>query len=443
MGIQFAQLILTLTILIVIHEWGHFYFAKRFKCRVEKFYLFFDFLFPISTLMKFSLFKFKKGDTEYGLGWFPLGGYVQIAGMVDEQMDKEHLNRPPEPWEFRAKPRWQRLLIMLGGIMMNIIAGVLIFWMLNFFNGKQILPVSSVKNGIACDSIMLNIGFKDGDKILSVDNKKVEDFYKIPLMIILDKAKTVQVEREGKNIDVSITEDHLAAILALKKAGIFSPRFHFEVDSTDKNLPASKSGLLKKDKIVAVDGQKIEYYHEFVRSLEKKGGKNVVLTVNRAGVDTNFSVPVVVKDGRSVIGIFINKTDTFKTTPLEYGFFGSLSEGIKDAFNTIIIQAKSIALMFTVKDTYKQIGGFYTMAKAFDQEWDWTSFWSRCGMISLMLAFMNFLPIPMLDGGYILFLLIEMITRRNIPEKFILYANYVGLVLLMALMVYANTDFLR
>ncbi|MFN5182021.1 MAG: RIP metalloprotease RseP [Bacteroidota bacterium] len=443
MGIQFAQLLLTLTILIIIHEWGHFFFAKRFKCKVEKFYLFFDFLFPISTLLKFSLFKFKKGETEYGIGWFPLGGYVQIAGMVDEQMDKEHLNRPPEPWEFRAKPKWQRLLIMLGGIIMNIITGVLIYWMLIYFNGKEILPTSSVKNGIACDSVMLKIGFKDGDKIVSIDGKPVSDFSKIPAMIILDKAKSVQVEREGKNVNVQITEDHLSMILALKKAGIFSPRFHFEIDSLDKNLPAYKSGLLSKDKIVAVDGNKIEYYHEFVRSLEGKAGKKVSITVNRKGIDTNFTVPVESKEGRAVIGIFINKTDSFKTIPLKFGFFQSFVEGSKDAWNTMVLQAKSIGLMFTVKDTYKQIGGFYTMAKTFDTEWDWVSFWSKCGMISLMLAFMNFLPIPMLDGGYILFLLIEMITRRNIPEKFILYANYVGLVLLMALMVYANTDMFR
>ena len=443
MGIQFAQLILTLTILIVIHEWGHFYFAKRFKCRVEKFYLFFDFLFPISTLLKFSLFKFKKGETEYGIGWFPLGGYVQIAGMVDEQMDQELLNRPPEPWEFRAKPKWQRLLIMLGGIIMNVITGVLIYWMLIFFNGKEILPVSSVKDGIACDSVMLKIGFQDGDKILSIDSNPVNDFNKIPALIILDKAKSVQVERNGNKVNVPITEDHLAMILALKKAGIFSPRFHFEVESVDKDLPAARIGLLKKDKIVAVDGNKIEYYHEFVRAIETKGGKQITLTVNRSGKDTSFALPVVVKEGRPVIGIFVNKTDSFKTIPLRFGFFRSFTEGMKDAWSTMVLQAKSIGLMFTVKDTYKQIGGFYTMAKSFDKEWDWTSFWSRCGMISLMLAFMNFLPIPMLDGGYILFLLIEMITRRNIPEKFILYANYVGLVLLMALMIYANTDMFR
>jgi regulator of sigma E protease len=332
---------------------------------------------------------------------------------------------------------------MLGGIIMNVIVGVLIYWMLIFFNGKEILPVSSVKNGIACDSVMMKIGFKDGDKIISIDGNAVNDFSKIPALIILDKAKSVQVEREGKKVDIAITEDHLAMILALKKAGIFSPRFHFEVDSVDKDLPAAKAGLLKKDKIVAVNGEKVEYYHEFVRSLENKGGKQVELTINRSGRDTNLMVPVTTKDGRAVIGIFINKTDSFKTIPMNFGFFGSFTEGIKDAWNTMVLQAKSIGLMFTVKDTYKQIGGFYTMAKSFDTEWDWVSFWSRCGMISLVLAFMNFLPIPMLDGGYILFLLIEMITRRNIPEKFILYANYVGLVLLMALMVYANTDMLR
>jgi regulator of sigma E protease len=443
MGIQFAQLLLTLTILVVLHEWGHFYFAKKFKCRVEKFYLFFDFLFPIATLMKFSLFKFKKGETEYGIGWFPLGGYVQIAGMVDEQMDKEHLNRPAEPWEFRAKPKWQRLLIMLGGIIMNVLVGVLIYWMLIFFNGKETLPVASVKNGIACDSIMTGIGFRDGDIIRKVDGKEVQDFNKIPAMIILDKATSVEVERKGQSVSIPITEDHLATILALKKAGIFSPRFHFQIDSVIPNFPAANSGLKKGDKIISINNDTVEYYHEFARYLESHSGEQLKFQINRDGQNMEIAITPKIEAGRSVIGVFPKNTDEFKTIHKEFGFFSSLGEGIKDGWNTLVLQAKSIGLMFTVKDTYKQIGGFYTMAKTFDTEWDWVSFWSRCGMISLILAFMNFLPIPMLDGGYILILLIEMVTRRTIPEKFIMYANYVGLVLLMALMIYANTDFFR
>ena len=443
MGIQFAQLLLTLTILIVLHEWGHFYFAKKFKCRVEKFYLFFDFLFPVATLMKFSLFKVKKGETEYGLGWFPLGGYVQIAGMVDEQMDKEQIGRPPEPWEFRAKPKWQRLLIMMGGIIMNVLVGVLIYWMLIFFNGKESLPIASVKNGIACDSVMLKIGFRDGDKILKVDGEEVQDFNKIPVMIILDKAKSVQVERGGSVVEIPITEDHLSTILALKKAGIFSPRFHFEIDSAIVGMPAAAAGLKKGDEVVAINNDTVEYYHEFARKVESQAGKSLSFLVKRDTQMLTLNITPKVEGNRAVIGVFPKNTDDFQTIHRDFGFFASFTEGLKDGWNTLVLQAKSIGLMFTVKDTYKQIGGFYTMAKTFDKEWDWVSFWSRCGMISLILAFMNFLPIPMLDGGYILILLIEMITRRNVPEKFILYANYVGLVLLMALMVYANTDMFR
>jgi regulator of sigma E protease len=441
MGIQFAQLLLTLTILIVLHEWGHFYFAKRFKCRVEKFYLFFDFLFPISTLLKFSLFKIKKGETEYGIGWFPLGGYVQIAGMVDEQMDAEHLNKPPQPWEFRAKPRWQRLLIMLGGIIMNVIVGIFIYWMLILVNGKEILPVNAVKEGVACDSVMLSIGFRDGDKILTVDNKQIDDFNKIPLMIILDKAKTVQIDRDGNKMDIPITDDHLSKIVASRKAGIFSPRFKFLVDSTDSGSEADRVGMRKGDRIIKINDVNIEYFHEFRREIARNNGKKVKVTLVRNN-DSLVVEPAIVAD-KGTIGVYTKPLEEFETKKIKFGVFSSLTEGIKDGWRAMVLQAKNIGLLFTVKDAYKQLGGFYTMSKVFDKKWDWQEFWSRCAMISLMLAFMNFLPIPMLDGGYILFLLIEMITRRNIPEKFILYANYVGLVFIMALMIYANTDWLR
>ena len=440
MGVQFAQLLLTLTILIVLHEWGHFYFAKKFKCRVEKFYLFFDFLFPISTLAKFSLFKIKKGETEYGLGWFPLGGYVQIAGMVDEQMDASQIGKPAEPWEFRAKPKWQRMLIMLGGIIMNVLVGILIYWMLIFFNGKEILPVAAVKNGVACDSVMLNIGFVDGDKIISIDNKEVYDFNKIPALIILDQAKSVQIDRNGIKMEIAITEDHLSKILASRKAGIFSPRFKFYVDSVIAGNPANWVGIKKGDRIIQVNDEKIEYFHQLGKVLSLNKEKSVRMTINRDGKQISFQIPVT-KDG--TIGIKPKQEEKFATKEISFGLLGSLNQGLKDAWSTIVLQGKSITLMFTVKDAHKQLGGFYTMAKSFDKEWDWVDFWSRCGMISFMLAFMYFLPLPMLDGGYILILLIEMITRRNIPEKFILYSNYVGLVFIMALMIYANTDWLR
>ncbi|MBC7863982.1 MAG: RIP metalloprotease RseP [Bacteroidia bacterium] len=442
MGVQFAQLLLTLTILIVLHEGGHFFFARLFKTRVEKFYLFFDFLFPISTLMKFSLFKFKKGDTEYGIGWFPLGGYVQIAGMVDEQMDTEHLNKPAEPWEFRAKPRWQRMLIMMGGIIVNIIVGILIFWMTNWYYGKTYLPLENVKYGIACDSLALTMGFQDGDKIVTVDNKKVRDLNHVIIDIILDQPKAVQVDRNGTIVNIPIKEEFISKLIKQRKAGFIYPRFPSEIDSVMAKSPAESGGLKKGDRIIAVNGQVIAFHSDLQRftHIKSNKGKQAAFTIIRGNDTIEKSIKI---DTNGTIGFFPNIDKYLEDKHESFTFISALGAGWKQATETIILYAKNLKVIFTVKDAHKQIGGFYSMAQGFDTEWNWPDFWQKTGFISLVLAFMNFLPIPMLDGGYILFLLIEMILRRNIPEKFIYYANYVGLVLIMALMIYANTDWLR
>lgn len=440
MGIQFAQLLLTLTILIVLHEFGHFYFAKKFGCRVEKFYLFFDFLFPISTLMKFSLFKIKKGETEYGLGWFPLGGYVQIAGMVDEQMDKEHLNKPAEPWEFRAKPRWQRLLIMFGGIFMNIIVGVLIFWMTDLFLGKHHLPIKNVKYGISVDSTAEKIGFRNGDKIVSIDNKPVENFKDITPRIVLDLAKSVQVERNGQMINIPITEDDLSRLVALRKIGFISPRVPASFDTILSGMPSKWFDVKQGDKLIAINGTPVQFYDE-VAPLLKGSARKIVNVDLLRGKDTVSKRILLSSDGK--IGLVPMEHKHFDFVHEKFGFFAALGQGLKDAYDLVVMQAKNIRALIVIKKAHEQLGGFYSMSKIYGKEWDWQEFWFRTGLISMLLAFMNFLPIPMLDGGYILFLLIEMVTRRNIPERFILYANYVGLVLLMALMIYANTDFFR
>jgi regulator of sigma E protease len=440
MGVQFAQLLLTLTILIVLHEWGHFYFAKKFKCRVEKFYLFFDFLFPISTLLKFSLFKFKKGETEYGIGWFPLGGYVQIAGMVDEQMDKEHLNKPAEPWEFRAKPRWQRMLIMFGGIIMNILVGILIFWMTDLFLGKEFLPLKNAKYGITCDSAALKIGFRNGDKIISIDNKEFENFKDITAKIVLDLAKSVQVERDGKLVNLPITDQDLSNLVALRKVGFVSPRMPCVLDTIYSMTPAKWFDLKRGDRIISINGTPITFVDEASPIINKNPRKMLALQIIR-GNDTILKNVMTSSDG--TIGIRPLESKQLGVVQVKYGFFSALGAGIKDAFDLVVLQAKNIRALVVIKKAYQQLGGFKTMSQIYGTEWNWQDFWIRTGLISMILAFMNLLPIPMLDGGYILFLAVEMITRRNIPEKFILYANYVGLVLLMALMIYANTDWLR
>lgn len=438
--IKFAQLFLSLTILITLHEFGHFFFAKRFKCRVDKFYLFFDFLFPFAGLLNFSLFKKKVGETEYGLGWFPLGGYVQIAGMVDEQMDKDTLERAPEPWEFRAKPAWQRLLVMIGGILVNFILGILIYWMVLFVWGKQTIPVSKLKYGIACDSTALKMGLRNGDNIISVDHEPVSSLTRVPVNIIMNKSKSIQIDRNGEKLDIPITENDIALILRnLKKSDFVFYRTPFSVDSVAATSFAKNAGIQAGDRIVEMNGAPIRFFDEFATQKELNHGKEVELALLRNG-DTIRTKAQVSMDG--TLGFFA-KSDFKPVETQTFGLGESFTQGFKDGMEALLMNVKQFVVIFTVKDAHKKVGGFYTMYQNMSPTWDWHYFWSFTGFLSLVLAFMNFLPIPMLDGGYILFILIEMISRRKMPEKVIYYANYVGLVLILGLMVYANTDWLR
>lgn len=439
--IKFGQLFLSLTILITLHEFGHYFFAKRYKCRVEKFYLFFDFLFPFAGVMNFSLFKKKIGDTVYGLGWFPFGGYVQIAGMVDEQMDKATLEKEPEPWEFRAKPAWQRMLIMMGGILVNLILGVFIYWMVFFFWGKSTVPADKLTYGIACDSTALSMGLRDGDFVVSVDGKPITNLNRVEIEIVMNKAKSMVVKRDGQNITIPISEDNISTILRnLKKGDFIGVRMPTEVGEVTKTSYAETAGLKKGDLIVAVNNVNTPFFNEFQRALAANRGKEIDLAVLR-GLDTVHLKPKVTSDGtigfRPLGGKYIPAED------FKFGFFESLKEGLSFGAENLVMQAKQLVVIFTVKDAHKQVGGFYSMYKNMNEEWDWHAFWMFTGFLSLVLAFMNFLPIPMLDGGYILFLLIEMISRRKVPEKVLYYANYVGLVFILGLMIYANTDWLR
>lgn len=445
--VKFGQLFLSLTILITLHEFGHFFFAKRYKCRVEKFYLFFDFLFPFAGLLNFSLFKKKIGDTVYGLGWFPFGGYVQIAGMVDEQMDKATLEKEPEPWEFRAKPAWQRLLIMMGGILVNLILGILIYWMVFFFWGKSSTPTDKLINGIACDSTALSMGLRDGDNVVSIDGEPLTNLRRVEIEIVMNKATSMVVNRDGQNITIPISEDNVSTILRnLKKSDFISVRMPTEVAEVEKTSFAEAAGLKKGDFIIGVNGVSTPYYHEFRREIIKNSSKDkdhlnsVELNVIR-GIDTMKLKSAVTEKG--TIGFAALTKKYYPIEEFKFGFFESLGEGVKDAAENIVMQAKQLVVIFTVKDAHKQVGGFYSMYKNMNEEWDWHSFWMFTGFLSLVLAFMNFLPIPMLDGGYILFLLIEIVSRRKVPEKVLYYANYVGLVMILALMIYANTDWLR
>lgn len=420
---------------------GHFFFAKRFKCRVEKFYLFFDFLFPFAGLMNFAIFKKKIGDTEYGIGWFPFGGYVSIAGMVDEQMDKNVAQTEPQPWELRAKPAWQRLLIMMGGILVNLFLGIFIYWMILLCWGKQTLPPKNLTYGIMCDSSALEIGLKNGDNLVSIDGKPVKSVDRAAIDIIMNRAKTITVQREGKTVDIPLNNEQIGLLLKrLKNSYFISVRTPGEVDSVIQGSPAAVAGLKKGDKPIMVNGVYTPFHDLFQKEIRTNADKQVEITYLR-GSDTMRAKTTVSKEG--TVGFFPERAKFFKTEKTTYGFVSSLVEGTKDAYETLVMQVKQLAVVFTVKDAHKQVGGFYTMYKTLPDEWDWQYFWKRTAFFSLVLAFMNFLPVPMLDGGYIMFILFEMITRVKVPDKVIYYANYVGLVIILGLMIYANTDFLR
>jgi regulator of sigma E protease len=442
MLIKVAQLFLSLTILISLHEFGHFWFAKKFKCRVDKFYLFFDFLFPFAGMLNFALFKKKIGDTEYGIGWFPFGGYVQIAGMVDEQMDKSIIESEPKPWELRSKPAWQRLLVMMGGIIVNFFLGIFIFWMVLWYYGKETLPISSLKDGIMVDSVAYNIGLRNGDQIIALDNKLVRSLNRVPVEIVMNGVEHIQgVHATGEKFDLPITKTDRAIILkSMKRSHFVDPRFVAKVDSVEIGSFAVTAKLQKEDRIVAVNGKKVVYYDEMRTQLRENAGKKVELTILRGTNTVNAMCSVTTK---GTIGFHPGQVTEFNVKETKYGFFGAFVQGFSDGMELIVLQAKQFVVIFTVPEAYKQVGGFATMVQQMSPEWDWHGFWTFTAFLSLALAFMNFLPIPMLDGGYIMFILWEMVTRKKVSDKVIYYANQVGLFIVLGLMIYANTDWLR
>jgi regulator of sigma E protease len=439
---QIAQLFLSLTILVTLHEFGHFWFAKKFKCRVDKFYLFFDFLFPFANMLNFSLFKKKVGDTEYGIGWFPFGGYVQIAGMVDEQMDKSVINSEPQPWELRSKPAWQRLLVMMGGILVNLVLGIFLFWMVLLVWGKETLPVTNLTHGLAVDSTAYNMGLRNGDYITSVGGKYITSINRIPIEIVMNGAASIEgVHADGQKFSIPVTNEDRGLILKrLKKSPFVTPRIITSVDSIDKTSYAANADLRKGDFIIGINGTPVKYMNEITGELLKNKTKKVKLTILR-NKDTVYTDCLVSEKG--TLGYFRKIEEAPKVNLQEFNLFTSLVQGVKDGMELLVMQAKQIVVIFTVKDAHTQIGGFYTMVQQMNTEWDWEAFWRFTALLSLGLAFMNFLPIPMLDGGYIMFILWELVTGKKVSDKVIYYANNVGLFIVLGLMIYANTDWLR
>lgn len=426
--VKAGQFLLSLSILVILHEMGHFLFAKLFGARVEKFYLFFN--------PWFSLFKVKRGETEYGVGWLPLGGYVKISGMIDESMDKEQMQQPPQPYEFRSKPAWQRLFIMIGGVLVNFVLALLIYSAILFTWGDEYLATRNVKYGVACDSLALELGFRNGDKILTVSGREVENFQQISHDILLNDNREVVVLRGADTLKINVAEDNVAKLV--KNPMIFVPRFPFIVDELNKEDVAEKAGLKKGDKLVAINNEPKQFFDEFKTAMQENKNKTVSITVLRdtQTVTVDLNVPET-----GIVGVapLIELKEFFEIDKREYSFFESIPAGIKRGFTTIKSYLKQLKLIFSPETkAYESLGGFITIGKIFPSTWDWQAFWGLTAFLSIILAIMNILPIPALDGGHVLFLLYEIVTGRKPSDKFMEYAQITGMIILLALLLYAN-----
>ncbi|MFS4416084.1 RIP metalloprotease RseP [Maribacter sp. 2307ULW6-5] len=436
--IKTIQFFLSLSILIVLHELGHYIPAKIFKTKVEKFYLFFD--------VKFALFKKKVGETEYGIGWLPLGGYVKIAGMIDESMDTEAMKEEPKEWEFRSKPAWQRLIIMLGGVTVNFILAVIIYIGLAYAYGEQYIPADSLKDGVAVTEKAIGdkLGIQTGDKILAVDGDPIEDFNKTYLKLV--EGNTMTIERNGQVMEKEIPVDFIATLLEDEdRMRFLSPRYPFIIGSIPEDSGNKDAGLEVKDEVVAIAGDAFTYFDEAKELLEKYKGQDVDLTVLREG-QGRLQIPVSISDsatvGVGIGGLSFEELEERGVLRLEtntYTFWESIPAGLDKGVSTLTSYMKQMKKIFN-PDTgaYKGVGGFAAIGGLFPNDWNWPAFWGTTAFISIILAFMNILPIPALDGGHVTFLLYEMVTGRKPSDKFLEYAQMIGFFLLIALLLFAN-----
>lgn len=457
--IMAGQLLLGLSILVILHELGHFLAARAFGIKVEKFYLFFD-------AWGFKLFSFKVGETEYGVGWLPLGGYVKIVGMIDESMDVEQMALPPQPWEFRSKPAWQRLIVMLGGIIVNIIVGVFIFWMLTFKYGETYIPNDQLANGIHPGIIGKEIGLEDGDKILAINGQKIIRFEELISSKVLLGSPKLTISRDGQAIDIRVPETVLNSISENGIEEFVAPRFkinkingvveHSESESKSRSLldritgkedkkvstpsPAFAAGFKVGDSLVSVNGKSIRYRDEFISIIENSAGKTVNVKVLRNGVLVDLT-PKVAQNG--TVGLYFG-VDKLPTRSINYTLIESFSVGTSKAWITFADNGKGIWKMITGKVSARNISSPIGIAKVYGAEFDWQNFWRLTGLISIALAFMNLLPIPALDGGHVVFLIIEMIKGKPLGDKFMERAQIVGFVILLSLMAFAfGNDILK
>lgn len=427
--IMAAQLLLGLSILVILHELGHFLAARAFGIKVEKFYLFFD-------AWGFKLFSFKRGDCEYGIGWLPLGGYVKISGMIDESMDTEQMLQPAKPWEFRSKPAWQRLIVMLGGVVVNIIVGIFIFWMLTFKYGETYIANSSVLSGINPGSIGKEIGLQKGDRVIAVNGNKVIRFEELISSKVLLGNTNLTVVRGNKTIDIKVPDNILNKVSDLGIEAFISrkPLLTATIDSVPVGLPAYKAGLKAGDLIVSVHNKPVKYDEDVKGELAKYKGKTVDFKINRSGqlLDVNVAL-----DTAGKMGLYFNGNE-IKEETIKYGLIAALPVGVDQAWKTFSDNAKGIWKVLTGKiKANKAFSGPVEIArKVYGGEWIWARFWASTGFISIALAFMNLLPIPALDGGHVVFLIVEMIKGKPLGDKFMERAQIVGFVMLLSLMVF-------
>ncbi|UNZ00048.1 RIP metalloprotease RseP [Zhouia spongiae] len=425
--VKTLQLLLSLSILIVLHELGHFIPAKLFKTRVEKFFLFFD--------VKFALFKKKIGETVYGIGWLPLGGYVKISGMIDESMDKDQMAGPPQPWEFRSKPAWQRLIIMIGGVTVNLILGFLIYMMVLFVWGQEQLKPEDMPNGFAVAKEMKQFGFKDGDKIISVNDKELDNALRFNSYLLVRDVSNVKVEHQDGTQEVLHLPDTIGNYIFHKGLmPAFQLRTDAILDTIIEDSQAEKAGLIKGDKILKVDGKSITYFDEIGNQLIDKPNYQTQLVIERNNKINSISVTTD-EDGKLGVYSYANALVTPKER--QFGLGEAVWEGFAYGYWTLHDYVVQFKYIFTKKGA-TEVGGFGTIAKMFPPVWDWQAFWMSTALISIILAFMNILPIPALDGGHVMFLLYEMITGRKPSDKFLEYAQMVGFFLLIALLLFAN-----
>ena len=436
--IKISQFLLSITLLVFLHELGHFIPAKLFKCRVEKFYVFFDFLFPLSKVFPFSLFKIKRGETTYGIGWFPFGGYVKIAGIMDESMDKETMSKPPQPWEFRAKPAWQRLIIMLGGVFVNVVVAMLIYWMILFVWGETFLPTKNLKDGLWIQNEkLLEVGYQNGDNILEINNEKVTTFSSLDEQFKLSDGGFALVQRGDSTLKLPIPRMKDLNLDSVPLLFIY--RMPFYINSIADSSINKNSGLQEKDQLIALDGRECLYFDQAKAILQTVKGQEIIAKIKRDDEVKELTVKV---DDNGRLNVFfafttlkqLEKLGVYELDVKEYGFFEALPRSIGKAVEKIKSSARQFALIANPETgAYKQVRSMVYIAKIFPPTWEWHFFWEITAIISISLAFMNVLPIPALDGGHALFIIYELVTGRKPSDKFLEYAQMIGMLILITL----------